>query len=132
MKNRRGGFTLIELMIVIVVIAILAGIIFSVLNSSRNNARDKQRSAARMTIAAGVVSYKQRFMKWPVPAPGPGTYSNNNFLVVDILTSLPEPLITMGAYKRTANGSLVDPYGRCYVIRFDGTNAYVDGKSVSD
>lgn len=58
-KQRQGGFTLLEVLLVVAVIAILAGIVIVAINPNKNlgDSRNAQRSADVNTILNGVYQY---------------------------------------------------------------------------
>lgn len=73
-KRSQGGFTLLEVLLVVAVIAILAGIVIIAINPGKNlgDARNSQRSADVNTILNGIYQY---------------TLDNNGVLPTAITTS---------------------------------------------
>lgn len=134
MARKSKGFTLIELMMVIVIIAILVGLLLPALLPSQANAKRKQKEMESRTISSAIYSYKQEYLEWPVPAGGVGTYSNNNYMVVELLMEGKGNegirFLKPGDYKHNEDGTLIDPYGVPYSIRFDGLNAYVNDVAI--
>ena len=57
-KNKKKGFTLIEMLIVIVIIGILAAALIPRLSSARGRANDVARKADLAQTAAALVSYQ--------------------------------------------------------------------------
>ena len=60
-RNPRGGFTLVELLVVIVVITILAGMLFAGIQAARGAARRAQVSHEISQIGVGLATFKQDF-----------------------------------------------------------------------
>ena len=58
-KNQEGGFTLLEVLLVVAIIAVLAGIVIVAINPGKNlgDSRNSQRSADVNTIINGVYQY---------------------------------------------------------------------------
>jgi prepilin-type N-terminal cleavage/methylation domain-containing protein len=58
-KHKQGGFTLLEVLLVVAIIAILAGIVIIAINPSKNLAdtRNSQRSSDVTTILNGIYQY---------------------------------------------------------------------------
>ncbi len=134
MKNKKRGFTLVELMVVIAIITFLASIVVSALNASRSKARDAERKQDMIQVRNALELYYSVNKSYPstggnfystsVNVPGPGTCSDFN---------------GSGTYTRTgANGYIpnlaptyisilpIDPRplstGNCYLYRSDGVN----------
>jgi prepilin-type N-terminal cleavage/methylation domain-containing protein len=61
MRIRKGGFTIIELMVVIVVIAILASITLVAYNNAQGNARDDRRRSDLSNIADAISLYHTKY-----------------------------------------------------------------------
>lgn len=61
----RGGFTIIELMIVISIIAVLATLITRAALSSLKEAREKDGRIMAQAIKVGIANYHAQFGEWP-------------------------------------------------------------------
>ena len=64
-RSGKGGFTLIEMLVVIAIIAILTGIIISGLVGSRAKARDAKRASDLSQIALALEQYFDRCDQYP-------------------------------------------------------------------
>jgi prepilin-type N-terminal cleavage/methylation domain-containing protein len=82
-----GGFTLIELMVVIVIIAILAGIAFPAFNKVKENARRLQANALVTQLETAIKNYEMAYSRYPAPASSSDTGP--------ILTDGSDPLIAI-------------------------------------
>ncbi|HEX7484119.1 MAG TPA: prepilin-type N-terminal cleavage/methylation domain-containing protein [Candidatus Saccharimonadales bacterium] len=65
MRNKQGGFTIVELLIVIVVIAILAAITIVAYNGIQNRANDTAVQSDLQTIVKKIELYKAEFNVYP-------------------------------------------------------------------
>jgi general secretion pathway protein G len=75
-RSRKGGFTLIEMLVVIAIIAILTGIIITGLVGSKAKARDAKRASDLSQISLAIEQYFDRCDQYPVPNTlGGGIYS---------------------------------------------------------
>lgn len=63
--NSKGGFTLIELMVVVTIIGILASIVLVSLDSARVKARDARRLADVRQVALGLEFYIDQYRHYP-------------------------------------------------------------------
>ena len=69
-KKLIGGFTLIEIMVVVSIIGILSSIILFSISGARQSARDKQRVSDLSNIRFGIELYKETYGDYPVYASG--------------------------------------------------------------
>jgi len=77
-RNRKKGFTLIELMLVIAVMAILAGLAIGGAIKVLKNARLKRIESMCISLRMALVNYQGQTGSWPVSipfAPGQNTYT---------------------------------------------------------
>lgn len=75
MQNKRSGFTIVELLIVIVVIGILAAITIVVYNGTQARARDTQRTSDARNILTALEAYKAVNNVYPVATSTAGSGS---------------------------------------------------------
>jgi len=69
-RSRKGGFTLVELMVVIAIIAILTAIIVTGLVASRAKARDAKRASDLSQIQLAIEQFFDRCDQYPVSDSG--------------------------------------------------------------
>jgi len=67
-KRARGGFTLVELLVVISIIGVLMGLLFPTINVVKNAANKAKASAAIQSLCTAAKSYNNEYGKWPEPA----------------------------------------------------------------
>ncbi|MCX6907633.1 MAG: prepilin-type N-terminal cleavage/methylation domain-containing protein [Verrucomicrobia bacterium] len=67
-KQMRGGFTLVELLVVISIIVVLMGLLFPTINVVKNAANKAKASAAIQGLCTAAKSYNNEYGKWPEPA----------------------------------------------------------------
>ena len=82
MKNRRKGFTLVELLLVISVMALLATLTIGGVLKATKSARKKRVDAMCKSLTIALTSYKAQVGRWPVQL-DPGTINGANFLSAD-------------------------------------------------
>lgn len=63
--NQRGGFTLVELLVVIVIIAILAGIAFPAFSGVIESGKKARAAAMCNQLATGMQAYYTEYNRWP-------------------------------------------------------------------
>jgi general secretion pathway protein G len=141
-KNKKTGFTIVELLIVIVVIAILAAITIVAFNGIQARARDAQRQNDVKSITKALELYYLDNGKFP---PGSGSTTINsswsttadsswqnlaNHLVPKYISSLPsDPVSTPNgnvqgssalnyAYFADVSGYYCGPTGQTYVLLY--------------
>jgi len=134
-KTVYGGFTLIEVLIVIALIAILAGILIAVINPGQQfaNARNAQRQAHLNTIANGIsanIARNSGNFSCGTALPSSATNMSNDTaggdydiapcLVPDYISTMPfDPSATGAAWVSTSS------YDTQYTIYKDATTSQI-------
>ena len=112
--HRRGGFTLVELIVVMVILVLLAGTVTVVVI---NRVEDGKRTRARMDVAAMEQAVDLYYMD-------AGNYPSSQQgleALVDEPTSPPIPAKWNGPYIKGSRVP-VDPWGSDYIYDYPGTN----------
>jgi len=82
MQNKRFGFTLVEILVVIAIISILSGVIYASFGDARADSRDKVRKTDMKQLSLALELYKSQFGVYPEAGcgattgwvgPGPGS-----------------------------------------------------------
>lgn len=99
MKQQQGGFTLLEVLLVVAIIAILAGIVIVAINPGKNlgDSRNSQRSADVNTIINGVYQY---------------VLDNNGTVPASITTTATEICMTGGTCTGLIDLSVITANGK--------------------
>ena len=110
-NDRKSGFTIVELLIVIVVIGILAAIVIVAFNGVQNRAKDSERSSELASIQKALELYYIDNGGYPTCAGAPGTnlapfalsantvaYCLQDDLVPEYIPSLPTDPTDTGSY----------------------------------
>ena len=63
--NRRSGFTIVEMLMVIAVLAVLMGIVGTAASSAVRNARGRKAEALRSLVQVGIATYHAQKGCWP-------------------------------------------------------------------
>ncbi len=66
MKNRRNGFTLLELLVIIAIITFLAGMVFPTLGKARTRARKAKAISELKTIELALMDYYTEYSTFPM------------------------------------------------------------------
>ncbi len=61
----RGGFTLVELLVVVAILGILMALLSGAIVKSVNNARIRRREAECRSLEVGIVNYRHDYNRWP-------------------------------------------------------------------
>ena len=76
--NRRIGFTLVELLVVIAIIGILIGLLLPAVQAAREAARRMSCSNNFKQIGLGVHNYHSAYKQMPIHGVGPTNENNNS------------------------------------------------------
>ena len=123
-SGKAGGFTLIELMVVVTIIGILVGILLPVINSVIRNGQIQQAKADVSTLEIALRAYQTRYTRFPAATGEPGQPVRQALL--DILSGSDagsdNPAgVRFLEYKSSSvqNGEYVDPWGKPYQVSTD-------------
>ncbi len=113
-----------ELLIVIVVIGVLIGLLLPALRDAREKAKVRQSQSQITVLRSAIIAYHLEARQWPAPTTDLGGkdkgYTNDNGVVIKFLTNAVPKKLDMGEFPRVdSSGSVLDPWGRPFVIRFD-------------
>ncbi len=128
-KNRSGGFTLIEILLVVVIISALAAMVVPRLTGRSEKAKEAIAKAdITVNIPTALKLYELDNGKFPSTDQGVKA-------LVEKPSMPPIPVNWNGPYVE--NRSLLDPWGREYIYRYPGTHGidydlYSLGKSGDD
>lgn len=64
-RGWRGGFTIVELLVVVVILAILAGLLTAGIAAALRSARKRRTETVLATLSAAIESYKTAFQDYP-------------------------------------------------------------------
>lgn len=70
-KNKKNGFTIIEIIVVIAIISVLSSIVMAGVNNMRTKARDARRVADFRHIQIALVKFYEQFNRYPMTSGGP-------------------------------------------------------------
>lgn len=121
-RRRGGGFTMVELLVVIGIIAILAALVFPMLQKARAAADVKRAEVEVHAFHSAIEAYFREYSKWP---PGEGKIA---FRLVQCLMGVPSPVtdnprkrifLSLSAISTNSAGNFVDPWGTQYEVGLD-------------
>ena len=110
--DQHGGFTLIEILVVITVIAILAGLVAPEVFRNVGDARSTEAKAQMESLSLALDTYRLDNLSYPSTAQGLSA-------LTQAPTGDPAPARWRGPYLR--RGVPNDPWGRPYIYRSPGT-----------
>jgi len=116
-SRRCGGFTLIELMVVIVIIAILAGIVIGTAGYAQRKAANNRAKAEIAAMEAALEAYKLDTGAYPA---GNGA-ANSSVNIYNAVAGGPKKYMTFRANQLGGN-TIVDPFGKEYMYQSPGIN----------
>ncbi len=147
-SQKRSGFTLIEMLVVIAIIAILAGLLFPAINRALETAKRNQAAADVRSIAAAITMFYNDYGYLPVPfddqgwEPGPGNgdfgreqsdarlNDDESKRIIQVLIAEqnigpgwnnlnPRRKVYLSMQTARSDGELLDPWGNQYWIKLD-------------
>jgi prepilin-type N-terminal cleavage/methylation domain-containing protein len=78
MKDKKIGFTMVELLTVLAIISLLIGVLLPALSAVRKAAKEAKQHAQLTTIELAIVAFKNDYGDYP-PSAWPGSPSPNNY-----------------------------------------------------
>jgi len=121
----RGGFTLVELMVVIAIIALLAALVFPMIQRAQKAADLRKAQIEVEALASALRAYLQEYSRWPV---GNAAEGDVNITIVKILTAHPDArtqnprgriFLRLNTVATNASGAVIDPWGNPYRFALD-------------
>jgi prepilin-type N-terminal cleavage/methylation domain-containing protein len=94
--KRKGGFTLVELLVVVAIISLLSSIVLAALSTARAKARDAERIAELRSLTQALELYKNTFGQYPTNEIDPQTdtcFGNMQTFLGPLLTQSPTKYI---------------------------------------
>ena len=103
MKNKRKGFTIVELLVVITVIGVLMGIVTTAASNSMAASRSKRATALCSLVQTGLATYYAQRGEWPEPLGSKvksGSFSSSNDEGVDGQTDTDKYVLTASEVRQ--------------------------------
>lgn len=97
--HRRGGFTLIELIVVMAIIALLFAMVIGTMDYAKRRAKESQAQSQIQQLQDGLQKYYTKFGRYPTTLAAVSNYMDSGF-------------------------TLVDPWGKQYSYSFAATNPH--------
>jgi len=115
--NKRAGFTLVELIVVIAIIGLLAGVLLPALSSSRTTAKKTQARAEMDQIEVAWEAYLLEYRKFPDTVITEMGDDAIRILRGDVAEN-PLRIIFMD-FQQNKAGAFRDPWGQVYHVELD-------------
>lgn len=106
LKNRKSGFTMVELMVVVIIVAILSAVAVPLYTGYIKNSRKSEATARLGAILTAAKSYNQENSGWPASSSASGFYGD--FTGSDHFTYAQTSTATTGRYTARATGNAID------------------------
>ena len=106
LKNRKSGFTMIELMVVVIIVAILSAIAVPLYTGYIKNSRKSEATARLGAVLTAAKSYNQENSGWPTTSSASGFYGD--FTGSDHFTYAQTSSASTGHYIARATGNGTD------------------------
>lgn len=106
LRKDRGGFTMIELMVVVIIVAVLAAVAVPLYTNYIKNSRKSEATARLGAVLTAAKSYYQENSGWPTTATASGFYGD--FTGSDHFTYSQLSSSASGHYQAQATGNGTD------------------------
>lgn len=118
--DRKGAFTLVEMLVVMFIISLLAAILFPVVFRAWERAAKRQAQAEAGGLVMAIKAYRSLFGKWPAQTNTSNVcYFTNNYMVITKLMGhnpRKRSFININTNSLDSKSNYLDPDGVPYVI----------------
>jgi prepilin-type N-terminal cleavage/methylation domain-containing protein len=117
-----GGFTILELIIVIAIIAILAGLILSTAGYVQKKGASSRAQTEIAALTVALENFKADHGDYPRGTNTNGTAppTGNTFLLTNLMPTNGKVYFEFNKSMTNANGNVVDPFGENYGYQYPG------------
>ena len=132
--ERRRGFTLVELLVVLAIIAILISLLLSAVYAYRNRQRQVMTDATQHALLNALRNYRVEYRRWPVNPDAGGIWVSNNYVVMSWLMPDHAQNTRRLLFWDNSNHAIkpvLDGYGASYSIQIDVANNEVTVSSAN-
>lgn len=137
--GRRGGFTIVEMLMVIAVLGVLVGIVTTAAGSAMRQARERKASALKAIVRSGILAYKNQKGYYPPKGGALQTWADNgldNGRHVDYVSDsdydqLMREIVTV-SIKGSAATPVLDPTGLLVISAGGASKKNVHGQEFKE
>ena len=129
-KIKRGGFTLVELLVVVTIIGLLVGLISVAVPKAIESGMKAKAKGELTAIVAAVKAYKQEYGRWPSSTfTSDTTYQDGQSIqLLAALSGSNSPTVENPKSVRflegaQSNGTMLDPWGTQYLVLIDSDDS---------
>ena len=129
-KIKRGGFTLVELLVVVTIIGLLVGLISVAVPKAIESGMKAKAKGELTAIVAAVKAYKQEYGRWPGSTfTSDTTYQDGQSIqLLAALSGSNSPTVENPKSVRflegaQSNGTMLDPWGTQYLVLIDSDDS---------
>ena len=129
-KIKRGGFTLVELLVVVTIIGLLVGLISVAVPKAIESGMKAKAKGELTAIVAAAKAYKQEYGRWPGSTfTSDTTYQDGQSIqLLAALSGSNSPTVENPKSVRflegaQSNGTMLDPWGTQYLVLIDSDDS---------
>ena len=129
-KIKRGGFTLVELLVVVTIIGLLVGLISVAVPKAIESGMKAKAKGELTAIVAAARAYKQEYGRWPGSTfTSDTTYQGGQSMqLLAALSGSNSPTVENPKSVRflegaQSNGTMLDPWGTQYLVLIDSDDS---------